>query len=233
MTEYVTQNSMVMMTQHVTGNDDKTCYTVLYGNDDTTCYTELYGNDDRTCYTQLYGNDDTTCYTQLYGNDDTTCYTCRPVQRGEKGWRFTQKKHNMLHSREGGICNQQKSTNNHTVRWLDMCFVWLYLLFLFCVLVYFCIGHCWKAALLSWCNFPLIINHKSLLYSRNISDGASGSRKKVNRQSSSGIIHSHLITLFRPRRVLKTTWRIINKFLLKFKIIELSSMPHSLTRLIH
>ena len=23
-----------------------------------------------------------------------------------------------------------------------MCFVWLYLLFLFCVLVYFCIGHC-------------------------------------------------------------------------------------------
>ena len=40
-----------------------------------------------------------------------------------------------------------------------MSFVWLYLLFLFCVLAYFSIGHCWKAALLSWCNFPLIINH--------------------------------------------------------------------------
>ena len=139
MTKHVTQCSTVMMTQHVTQNS-------------MVMMTEHVTHNSMVTMTQRVTHNS-------YGNDDTTCYTCRPVQRGEKGWRFTQKKHNMLHSREGGICNQQKSTNNHTVRWLDMCFVWLYLLFLFCVLVYFCIEHCWKAVLLSCCNFPLIINH--------------------------------------------------------------------------
>ena len=52
-----------------------------------------------------------------------------------------------------------------------MCIDWLYLLFLSSIVAYFCIGHCWKAALLSWCNFPLIINHKHTKnWLNNISD---------------------------------------------------------------
>ena len=126
-TQQVTQNSMVTMTQHATQNS-MVMMTKYVTQSSTVMMTKHVTHNSMVMMTEHVTHNSMVTMTQRvthnsYGNDDTTCYTCRPVQRGEKGWEeggyaveIHTEETQHVHSREGGICNQQKPTNNHTVR---------------------------------------------------------------------------------------------------------------------